>query len=198
MFLIKDDYWQVKKTREKGLGVFVKRKIKKGTIIGDYLGRVIKTAEYDLESDKKGLYLMYLTDEASVYPDLKNPGIHLLNHSCQPSCWIYIYKGHTLFFAIREIFPGEELTISYLLSPKDPVCEPCPHKCMCESKFCSGTMHLSKDKYERWQNFQNEKKSNTKITNAVFGKKLPKLASYPKILNNDPIYSIIYFLVSHG
>ncbi len=191
MFLLKDDHWQIKKTQEKGFGVFAKKEIKAGTIIGDYLGKVIKTAEYDLDKDKKGLFLMYFTDQAAIYPNLKKPGIHLLNHSCTPNCWLYTYCGHTLFFALRKIFSGEELTISYLLSPKDENCNPCTHTCKCKSKFCTGTMHLSKDKYERWQKFQNEEKKKTKKAKAVFGKNLPKLTSYPKIIPNNPIYAII-------
>ena len=191
MFLIKDDYWEIKKTKEKGYGVFAKKKIRKGTIIGDYLGKVIKISEYDLDNDKNGLFLMYLTDLAAIYPSLKKPDIHLLNHSCTPNCWIYIYRGHTLFFALREIEPGEELTISYLLSPKDETCNPCTHTCKCGSKFCTGTMHLSKDKYEIWQNLQDEEKKKTKTAKFTFGKNLPKLASYPKIIPNNPIYAII-------
>ena len=83
MFLISKDYWEVRETKEKGRGVFAKKGIAAGTVVGDYLGRVIKTAEYDLDRDKEGLYLMYLTDEASIYPDLKKPGLHLFNHSCE-------------------------------------------------------------------------------------------------------------------
>lgn len=191
MFLLKDDYWQIKKTKEKGSGVFTQKKIKAGTVIGDYLGKVIKTADYDLASDKAGLYLMYYSNQASIYPDLKNPGIHLFNHSCTPNCWIYTYCGHTLFFALRNIEPGEELTISYLLSPKDETCKPCTHTCKCRSEFCTGTMHLSKDKYEKWQKFQNLEKKKTKRPKVVFGKNLPKLTFYPKIIPNNPIYSII-------
>src|SRR3989344_4466444 len=117
MFLIKDDFWQIKKTKERGYGVFARKEIKAGTIIGDYLGKVIKTD------------------------------------------------------------PGEELTISYLLGPKDESCNPCTHSCKCKSEFCTGTMHLSRDKYERWQKFQNNQKKKTKKPKAVFGKNLPKLAS---------------------
>ncbi len=185
MFLIKNDFWQIKATKEKGFGIFCKKEIKAGTIIGDYLGKVIRTAQYDLEKDNKGLYLMYLTDQASIYPNLKKPGIHLLNHSCTPNCWIYTFRGHTLFFALRKIKPGEELTISYLLSPKDETCKDCPHACKCESRLCTGTMHLSKLKYEKWQNFQNEQKKKTKTSKVVFGKNLPKLSTYPKIETNE-------------
>ena len=191
MFLLTDDYWQIRTTYEKGYGVFAKKNIKAGTIIGDYLGKVIKTAEYDLGKDKEGLYLMYLTDEASIYPNLKKPGPHLLNHSCTPNCWIYTYRSHTLFFALKSIKPDEELTISYLLSPKDETCKPCTHSCKCDSKFCTGTMHLAQDKYEMWQRFQNEKNKKTKKIQVVFGKNLLKLTSYPKINPNNPIYAQI-------
>ncbi|MDO8638232.1 MAG: SET domain-containing protein [Candidatus Daviesbacteria bacterium] len=196
MFLLKEDYWKIKKTKEKGYGVFAKKEINAGTIIGDYLGKVIKIAQYDLENDKNGLYLMYFTDEASIYPNLKEPGIHLLNHSCAPNCWIYTYFGHTLFFALRKIKPGEELTISYLLSPKGESCKPCPHTCKCGSRFCTRTMHLSEDKYGRWQKFQNEEKKKTKKIKAVFGKNLPKLFSYPKIIPNNPIYATMFGLTT--
>jgi len=190
MFLIANDHWAVKKTKNKGLGVFAKKKIEAGTPIADYLGKVIKTEEYDLEKDKKGLFLMYLTDVGSIYPDLGKPGPHLLNHSCSPNNWIYTHRGHTLFFALRDIKPGEELTISYLLSPKDETCKNCPHKCSCQSLNCTGTMHLSKDKYEKWQKFQ-EKQKKTKISKYKFGKNLPKLKSYPKNIPINPIYTQI-------
>ena len=189
MFLLDDTYWEIKKTKEKGYGVFAKKEIESGTVISDYLGKIINIAEYDLENDKKGLYLMYYTDQASIYPDLTKPGPHLINHSCTPNCWIYIYCGHTLFFALRKIKPGEELTISYLLSPKDKTCDPCNHNCKCGSKFCIGTMHLTKDKYKSWQKFQDEEKKKTKISKFVFGKNLKKLDSYPRIIENNPIYT---------
>jgi len=188
VFLIKDDFWQIKRTKDKGLGVFAKKQIEAGTIISDYLGKVIKTADYDLDQDKKGLYLMYYTDEASIYPDLKKPGPHLLNHSCTPNCWIYNFRGHTLFFALRNINVGEELTISYLLSPKDETCTSCPHECICNGKHCTGTMHFARDKYEKWQKFQNQEKKKTKTAKAIFGKNLPKLKSYPKTIPNNPFY----------
>ena len=191
MILLPDESWEIKKTSNCGKGVFAKKDITAGTIIGDYLGKVIKTADYDLDKDKNGLYLMYLSDQACIYPNLKKPGPHLLNHSCTPNCWIYIYHGHTLFFALRDINSGEELTISYLLSPKDETCKPCTHTCRCGSKFCTGTMHLTQNKYEKWQQFQNRQKKKTKTARLAFGKNLPKLTSYPRKILNNPIYDQI-------
>lgn len=184
MFLLKKNFWQVKKTAKKGLGIFTKEEIKKGTVIGDYLGKVIKIKDHDFNSDRDGLYLMYLTDQASVYPDLSKPGLHLINHSCSPNCFLYTFRGHTLFFALRNIKTNEELTISYLLSPRGESCKPtCSHVCKCESKLCLGTWHLSEDKYKKWQRFQNDTKRKTKPVKFTFGINLPKLASYPKSLN---------------
>lgn len=191
MFLLKKEYWQIKKTKEKGYGVFASKEINAGVVIGDYLGKVIKTEQYNLDDDKNGLYLMYFSNQASIYPNLNKPDVHLLNHSCQPNCWIYVYKGHSLFFALRKIKPYEELTISYLLSPKGKSCNPCIHLCKCKSKVCTGTMHLSEEKYQIWQNFQNKENKKTRKVKVVFGKNLPRLAYYPKIIPNNPIYSTI-------
>lgn len=194
MFLISDDSWEIKKTKEKGLGVFAKKEIYAGTVIGDYTGKVIETRKYDLEKDKAGLFLMYFTDEASIFPNLKKPGIHLLNHSCTPNCWIYQFRGHTLFFAVRNIKPGEELTISYLLSPQDN-CNPCSHVCKCQSKLCTGTMHLSRNKYKKWQEFQNKRKKNSLKTKPVFGKNLPKFTFYPKTISITEMNSYAQFYI---
>ncbi len=187
MILLARDFWEIKTTKRKGRGLFAKKEITAGTVIGDYLGKVIRTVDYDLDKDKDGLYLMYYSDEASIYPDLKKPDIHLLNHSCTPNCWIYTYRGHTLFFALRIIKLGEELTISYLLGPKE-TCTNCVHICKCGSDRCTGTMHLTKEKYNKWQKFQNSQNKKTKKQKVVFGKNLPVLSSYPKTVPDVSIY----------
>ena len=105
MFLLPSESWYVKKTKSTGLGIFTKEKIRAGTVIGDYLCRVIKTADYDIGQDRLGLFLMYYTDTFSIDPDIQKPGIHLINHSCTPNCWIYIHRAHTLFFSHCYIAP---------------------------------------------------------------------------------------------
>lgn len=190
MFLLPDDWWQIAETREKGLGVFAKKEIKAGVVIGDYLGKIINNLDYDQELEKNGLYLMYYTDEASIFPDLGKPDIHLFNHSCEPNCHFYIYKWHTLFFASRKIDSGEELTVSYMLGPRKK-CPNCTHDCKCGSRLCIGTMHLTVEKYKKWRKYQDSQLKKAKKPKVVFGKNLPKLSSYPKIFSNNPIYKII-------
>ncbi len=190
MFLLPDDAWEVRKTPKKGRGVFASKEIAQGTIIGDYLGTVVHPAEEDGIDEEENFYLMYYHDRASIFPDLAKPGTYLLNHSCTPNTWMYTYKGHTLFFSLRRIFPGEELTINYLLSPQDKSCAPCTHLCSCGTIICRSTMHLTKEKYATWNEFHNKEMKKTKPERIRYGKELQPLASYPKAPKDHPIYDI--------
>jgi hypothetical protein len=190
MFLLSDDYWRAAPTKSKGNGLFAEKNIDAGTVIGDYLGRVIRTSEEELIDDSDNFYLMYYHDQASIFPDLQKPGIHLLNHSCTPNIWMYTYKGHTLFFSLRHIFKGEELTVNYLLSPQDKYCNPCTHLCKCESVMCSNTMHLSKKKYDAWSTFHDAESARSKKERVKYGSNLPKLSSYPTSIPDNPIYTL--------
>lgn len=154
MFLIDKSYFQIIKTKNRGRGVFAKKEINAKTIIGEYTGEKIEIEKYDLGKDKDGLYLMFLDDKHAIYPDLTKVDIHLVNHSCDPNCWILNLEGKVYFFALRNIRKDEEITISYLLPPKDKTCDPCTHGCYCGSKKCTGTMHQSKKDFTKWQKFQ--------------------------------------------
>jgi SET domain-containing protein len=190
MFLINKSFWEVKETKKKGFGVFAKKTIKTGTVIGDYVGKLIRLEEVDFDKEKENLYLMYYDDNHGIYPDLTKPGIHLLNHSCSPNCWITKFKDHTLVFALKNIKAGEELTISYLLPPRN-ICTDCTHHCFCKSKNCSGTMHLSESKYKKWQKFQQRK------NHIYLSQKKPYLSpltKYPHYVSGTQIETIYKFI----
>lgn len=179
---------------KKGKGIFAKKDIPGGIVIGDYIGKVMRTAA-DVITKNEKLYLTYYSDHASILPDnLQSPGVHLINHACDPNSWMYIYHGHTLFFTLRRIFKGEELTISYLLSPLDEFCNPCAHKCRCGSNNCLLTMHLSKDRYNAWRIFNDRAVRQTKRASIRYGKNLAVLSSYPKKIPDHPIYRLTGFL----
>jgi hypothetical protein len=178
MFLIDKSYWEIRETKNKGRGVFAKKPILKGTIIGDYVGKLIHIKEIDFDAEKKNLYLMNYSDEIGIYPNLKEPGVHLLNHSCSPNCYIYKFKDRILVFALKIIQKNEELTIHYLLPPKTN-CKNCTHICYCESKNCSGSLHLSGEKYKIWQEFQEKQK--VKVNKKCIKEGILKpLTNYPK------------------
>lgn len=190
MILLARDSWEVKKTKTKGRGLFTKAEIGAGVVIGDYLGTVVRTRDLNIHEDTQNLFLMYYHDEASIYPNLANDGIHLVNHSCTPNACMYVHAGHTLFFALRHIFAGEELTVSYMLSPKDELCNPCIHRCKCESAMCQKSMHLSKLRYEKWKIFQELNTKKSKRKRIKYYSQLVPLLAYPKRIADDPIYNL--------
>jgi hypothetical protein len=188
MILLSNDYWEIKETKKKGRGLFAKKDIAKGTIIGDYIGKVIHPR--NVVVDEENFYLMYYHNHAVIAPDLEKPGIYLLNHACAPNAFLYTYKGHTLVFALRKISKNEELTIPYLLSPKDSFCKPCPHLCKCEGQQCSKTMHLSKGEYDKWRKFNEKWAMKTKRERIRYGKDLPLLSSYPNTIPKNYIRGV--------
>ncbi|CAN5159843.1 hypothetical protein BH11PAT1_BH11PAT1_0930 [soil metagenome] len=188
MFFLSDDAWEVRDVPGKGRGIFTKQEIAPGTVIGDYIGRLLRPCDIDEERD--GLYEMYFSTRASLFPDTSKPGVHLLNHSHEPNCWLYTYYGHTLFFSLRKIFPGEELTISYLLGLKSDCNDDCDHDCHCGSIICTGTMHLRKEKYEKWWKFEEKNAKKTKRVKIKIGEMLPVLDTYPKFIPDENVYDL--------
>jgi len=188
MILLSDKYWEIRNTQKKGRGMFAKRDILKGRVIGDYLGLVIRPWEALI--DEENFYLMYYHDHAAILPNLKVPGVYLLNHSCNPNAFLYTYKGHTLTFALKNIHKGEEITIPYLLSPQDDFCNPCLHKCKCGYINCSKSMHLPKAQYVKWRKFNKLSADKTKRARVYFGKDLPQLHFYPKTISSNYIKEV--------
>ena len=189
MFLIPESFWEIRKTKAKGRGIFAKKPISAGTLIGDYVGKLVHLKDVDFGKEKKKLYLMYYSDTTGIYPDLRKPGVHLLNHSCSPNCWITRFRNHTIVFALKNIKKREELTISYLLPPKN-ICKPCPHICHCQSKRCTKTMHLTEGGYKKWQDFQDKEEKKGKYKKINNENILKPLAKYPKTISKRYIMEI--------
>lgn len=190
MFLLPKTHWTIKDTPTKGKGVFATEDISAGMVIGDYIGRVIDAEEDDKYEAEYGFYLMYYTDDATVIPDFQKDGVHLVNHSCTPNVGFYTYKGHTIYFTLRKIFKGEEITVSYQLPPEDQDCNPCEHICYCGSFVCQKTWHLSEDQYNKWEQFDDTKTKETQTEQVEVGKTLPPLSSYPQIIPDYHVYTL--------
>jgi uncharacterized protein len=187
MFLLLHDNWEIRGTEKKGKGVFAKRDIAAGTIIGDYLGMVVPGEDGHKYEDESNFYTMYLSEEASIIPDLTKEGIHFINHSCAPTCWMYVYEGHTLYVAIRKIFAGEEITVDYMLDPLDKTCSPCTDICHCGAVLCRNTMHAGKKLSDAWEGFSEKERKKATYT---IGKQLERLPTYPNSIPDNPIYTL--------
>lgn len=186
MFLLPNSAVEIKQAAKKGRGVFSKKNIKAGTVIGDFLGKIISDKEANKLEKKFGFYVAYYVNNHSIFPDLKQKGVHLINHSCMPNCEIIPYQGHLIFFASRYIFAKEELTISYGIEGPT-TSEETNYPCFCESLLCNGTMFIAKkNRKEIEELFERKLRIFSKIikTNTV----LEKLSVYP---NNIRDYGFI-------
>ena len=184
MFLLPQTYWEIENTPQLGEGAFAKKDIPPGTIIGDYLGKLIKS-ESNNEEDS-AFYDMYLNDEISILPDKNNIGIHKINYSCSANCGIFPFMGHTLYFTLRHIFAGEELTVNYFLSPPEKN-HTCNDVCYCQSPVCHATLHISAEKEKSVEKFYRRDKKYRIKPQGHLGEFLPRLQHYPK---NIPDYSL--------
>jgi len=194
MFLLSPDYYQIKKTRKKGRGIFARREIPAGTIIGDYLGLLVKDAKAEILEKKYGnaCYSMDYNDNGlSIFPaDIRAAGVHLINHACSPNCDAYFYYGHTLYFALRRLLPGEELTIDYGFDPDDSNKKEFLHPCFCGSPFCRGTMYTSAARLKRYGAFYRRETKNQKFKILPPGTVMPFLKKYPPEIKDDNIFNL--------
>jgi len=195
MFLIPINYYQVRKTKKRGRGVFALKEISAGTIIGDYLGLIIENKKAEALENKyynNACYSMDYNDNGlSIFPlDVLAPGPHLINHSCSPNCEVYFYYGHTLFFALRRILKNEELTIDYSFDTDNKNTKEFLHPCFCGSYFCRGTMYVSDLKLRRFGAFCRAQTSDQKFKTLSAGKILPPLKKYPKTIKDNNIFDL--------
>ncbi len=188
MILIPQTDWELRNTEKKGRGIFATKDILPGTIIGDYLGVIMPDSE--ISEEVHGLYDMHFSDTTAIVADPKEIGVHIINNSCAPNCDTYTYKSHVLFFALRHIFAGEELSISYYLEPPEKG-HICNHPCFCNTPVCRGTMHVSEEVTRQIHAFilKEEEKFPSEIEIPVGGR-LTALSEYPAFIEDDEFYDL--------
>lgn len=167
---------------DKNRGVYAKKDIEGGVVIGDYLGKIVSRDEED--ELKHGTYYMTYSNEATIYADPSEPGVHIVNHSCMPNCAMVEYKTHILYYTLRKIFKGEELTVKYDLGIPDESCNPCTHQCYCKTVLCTGTTHSAEDPSSSYLDDVNDDEM------LKPGQKMTPLTKYPKKIRDSVIDNI--------
>lgn len=117
-----------------GKGLVVKKPIQVGELVVDFStgpGKhlSLKKADqlYDLGSD----YMIQVGENEFFVATNKKEleDADYINHSCNPTCGI---KGSLKIVAMRDIFPGEEISIDYSMSESSNY----EFKCECGSDIC--------------------------------------------------------------
>ena len=132
--------YKIKKSKidNKGRGLYAARKIKEGTRIINYVGKIITNKKADNSNkfdNKKPIYLFTLNKKYTLDGDFPWNIAGLVNHSCDNNS-DYNGKGLKIWItAIRDIEKGEEITCDYGFGyDKDYKQFPCK----CGSKNCCG------------------------------------------------------------
>jgi SET domain-containing protein len=119
-----------------GKGCFATIKFLRGRKIAEYTGERINNREAERRAGRRKLRICAIDWRWSLDGSRGGNGTHYINHSCQPNCYMKILYGHILFYALRDIRPGEELTVDYEITLHSD-----KKKCTCGAKGCRGTIN---------------------------------------------------------
>jgi SET domain-containing protein len=126
----------VKKSSINGKGCFATLHFARRKKIADYAGERISDREANRRAHRRVLRICAIDSRWSLDGSRGGNGTHYINHSCEPNSFMKILYGHIQFYALRDISPGEEITVDYentLHSDKK--------RCYCGAKTCRGTIN---------------------------------------------------------
>ena len=135
----------VKKSGVHGKGIFVAKKISKGTRIIEYIGEKVskeegtrreKLQEQQVKQGDGTIYVFELDEQWDIDGNVSWNTARYINHSCEPNCEVLFENGHIWIVAQRTISQGEELSYDYGFDLKNFEQFPCK----CGKKRCVGYM----------------------------------------------------------
>jgi SET domain-containing protein len=139
--------FEVRHSRIHGYGVFAMRRIRKGTMVIEYLGdrvtHALANERYKDKDPKDGHTFLFTVDAKTVIDAGVNGNeARFVNHGCHPNCQT-VNTGRRIFIeALRTIQPGEELAYDYQIQrdDDDPADVDVIFACRCGAKNCRGSM----------------------------------------------------------
>lgn len=127
---------QIATSMIEGKGCFATIPFKRRQKIAEYAGERISNAEANRRSKRKRLRICELDNHWSLDGSRGGNGTHYINHSCEPNAFMKIAYDHILFFALRDIKPGEEITVDY-----ESTLHSNSKRCTCGTRTCRGTIN---------------------------------------------------------
>ena len=127
----------IRKSKINGHGCFATIHFSPRKKIAEYTGERIS----DLEAQKRArkrrvLRICDIDGRFSLDGARGGNGTHYINHSCHPNAFMRTLYGHVLFFALRDIEPGDEITIDY-----ESTLHSDDKRCIWGAPLCRGTIN---------------------------------------------------------
>lgn len=127
----------IKKSTINGKGCFATLFFPGRRKICEYAGESITNAEARRRArTRRKLRICAVDRRRSIDGSRGGNGSHYINHSCQPNAYMQSVRGHLLFIALRDIQPGEEITVDY-----QTTLHPDSKRCTCGAPKCRGTIN---------------------------------------------------------
>jgi len=130
----------VRQSSIEGKGCFATRSFLKGRKIAEYTGERITNAEAKRRAGRRRLRICGIDNRWSLDGSRGGNGTHYINHCCQPNAFMKIHYDHILFLALRDIKPGEEITIDY-----ESTLHSNKKRCSCGALYCRRTINRIDD-----------------------------------------------------
>ncbi|HZB44387.1 MAG TPA: SET domain-containing protein-lysine N-methyltransferase [Pyrinomonadaceae bacterium] len=124
-------------SRIHGRGCFATARFPKGRKIAEYAGELISGREAARRMRGREVHRVCPLETGRYLDGARGGnGTHYINHSCAPNAYMRLTRGHILFMALRDIRPGEEITLDY-----ETTLHPDTKKCRCNARGCRGTIN---------------------------------------------------------
>jgi uncharacterized protein len=104
----------VRRSAIDGFGVFALEPARRGHKIGEVRGETITVAEARRRAATlERIMIVEISHKSAVDLAPSTDPMRFTNHSCQPNGRLTIRDGRIEFYALRDIAPGEEITVDY-------------------------------------------------------------------------------------
>jgi SET domain-containing protein len=136
---------EVRPSKIDGRGCFATAPFRKGRKIVELVGeRVSRVEAARRMRGRRRLHICGIDSYWGIDGSRGGNGSQFINHSCRPNSFIRIIHEHIIFFALRDISPGEEITLDYVDSY-----HPDDYRCRCGAEGCRGSLNLIKQRRAR-------------------------------------------------
>ena len=104
----------VQPSRIDGQGAFAAEAIPTRRKIGEIRGESISVAEARIRATRtERIMIVELSAKKAIDFSKSADPMRYTNHSCRPNARLCIRQGRVEFYALREIAPGDEITVDY-------------------------------------------------------------------------------------
>ncbi len=97
-----------------GRGAFAAEAVPARRKIGEIRGESVSVAEARIRATRsQRIMIVELSAKKAIDFSRSADPMRYTNHSCRPNARLCIRQGRVEFYALREIAPGEEITVDY-------------------------------------------------------------------------------------